>query len=359
MTPKSNKRATPISPQRLVYSLALSGFLLLLYPSLLLAEAQRQPDQKVYDTLTVYWENDAFAGTDQDYTNGLRFTWSTPYRVDPDDARLPAWSRPWLEKLPGGNPGEGRAVSWSFGQSIYTPSDTRREGIDPVDRPYAGYSYLAADFHNRGPAVKTSWEFQVGVVGPLSFAEEFQNFTHDLLGNARVNGWDHQLKNEPILQVIGERHWLLLHSEGEQGLSFDLIPHLGGQLGNAFTLVNAGGELRFGWNLPRNLGTCPIRGGCESNSAFLDKQPLPGFSGCYLFLVTDGRWVIHNIFLDGNNFTDSSSVERVPFVADFMAGIAVQYGITRVTYSYVYRTREFKSQERQQLFGAFSFSWTY
>lgn len=325
----------------------------------LLAESRQLATPKVYDTFTVYWENDVFGGTDRDYTNGLRFTWSTPYRVDPDDARLPGWSRPWLKKLPGGNPGEGRAVSLSFGQSIYTPSDTSRDEIDPTDRPYAGYSYLAAGFHNRSNEVKTSWEFQAGVVGPLSFAEEFQHFSHDFLGNGRAKGWEQQLKDELILQVICERHWLLLHTENAHGLAFDLIPHLGGQLGNASTLVNGGGELRFGWDLPHNFGTCPIRGGCESNSAFLDNKPPPGFSSCYLFLATDGRWVLRNIFLDGNTFADSASVERMPLVADFMAGIAVQYGITRLTYSYVYRTREFESQERQQLFGAFSVSWIY
>jgi len=339
--------------------IGLGGILLFLPASPLLAEPRLPEVSKVYDTLTVYWENDAFAGTDRDYTNGLRFTWSTPYRVDPNDARLPGWSRPWLEKIPGGNPGEGRAVALSFGQSIFTPSNINRDQFDPNDRPYAGYSYLAAGFHNRSPRVKTSWEFQAGVVGPLSFAEQTQNYTHDLMGNHRAKGWEHQLNNEPILEVICERHWLLLHADDVNGFVFDLIPHLGGQLGNAATLVNAGGELRFGWNIPHNFGVCPIRGGCESNSAFADSKPPAGFSSTYLFLATDGRWVLHNIFLDGNSFGDGARVERTPLVADFMAGIAVQYGMGRMTYSYVYRTREFQAQDRQQLFGALSFSWTY
>lgn len=354
-------KASPVIPAvaARAISLGLVALLVFLRPPSLHAESQAAAAPKVYDSFTAYWENDLFGGTDRDYTNGLRFTWSTPYRVDPDDPRLPGWSRSWLKRLPGGNPGEGRAVSLSFGQSIYTPSDTKRDEFDPNDRPYAGYSYLAADFHNRGAAVKSVWEFQVGVVGPLSFAEEFQDFTHDLLGLGRAKGWENQLKNEPILEVIGERHWLWLHREVAQGLALDLIPHLGGQFGNAAILVNAGGELRFGWQLPGNFGTCPIRGGCESNSAF-GEQPAPaGFSSCYLFLATDGRWVLYNIFLDGNSFSDSSRVERSPLVADFMAGVAWQYGSTRMTYSYVYRTREFETQERQQLFGAFSLSWTY
>jgi lipid A 3-O-deacylase len=325
-------------------------------------EAGAPASDKIYDTLTVYWENDVFAGTDRDYTNGLRFTWSTPYRLDPADPRLPKWSSPWLQRLPEVGPGERRAVSLSFGQSIYTPVDMGRSELDVNDRPYAGYSYLAATFHQRTTKVKTSWELQLGIVGPLSFAEEFQDSTHDLLGNGRAQGWDHQLRNEPGLDLICERHWLLLHSAGDPGLNFDLIPHLGGRFGNINTSVNLGGEVRLGLNLPQTFGTCPIRGGCESYSAFNDEGSRPageGFKGFHLFVGIDGRAVFHDIFLDGNTWGDSHSVEKEILVADLLAGIALRYGNMTATYSYVYRTKEFKTQSDQQLFGSLSLAWTY
>lgn len=360
-----SKKCSPlISPLLLllVFPLSMMTLPLLASASPLLAPAAEQDDAKIYDTFTIYWENDAFAGTDRDYTNGLRFTWSTPYHLDPDGSRLPDWSRPWFKKLPGGNPGEGRSVSLSFGHSIYTPLNTKNSELDVNDRPYGGYSYLAASFHSRSPEVKTSWEFQVGIVGPLSFAEEVQNWSHDLLGASRSEGWDHQLKNEPALEVICERHWLLAHADDELGLSFDAIPHLGGRLGNVSTYINLGGELRWGWQLPHNFGTCPIRAGCESNSVFSDdspRPPRPGLTSWHIFAAVDGRAVFHDIFLDGNTFADSHSVKREFLVADFMTGVALQYGITRMTYSYVFRTKEFEAQKARQLFGALSFSWTY
>ncbi len=343
--------------------LVLSVLLLSLFTTPARAEETKAPaSDKIYDTLSVYWENDVFAGTDRDYTNGLRFTWSTPYRLDPADPRLPKWSSPWLQRLPDGKENERRAVSLSIGQSIYTPSDMNRTEPDPNDRPYAGYSYLAATFHQRTPAVKTSWEFQFGIVGPLSFAEEFQNGTHDLLGNGRAQGWDRQLRNEPGLDLICERHWLLLHSAGDPGINFDLIPHLGGRLGNINTSINLGGEVRLGWNLPQTFGTCPIRGGCESYSAFNDEGSRPDgdfFEGVHLFVGVDGRAVFHDIFLDGNTWADSQSVEREILVADLLAGIALRFDSMTITYSYVYRTKEFKTQSDQQMFGSVSLAWTY
>jgi hypothetical protein len=62
--------------------------------------------------------------------------------------------------------------------------------------------------------------------------------------------------------------------------------------------------------------------------------------------------VLHNIFLDGNTFKDSPSVDKENFVADLMAGLAISYGRYRFSYSYVYRTKEYKTQIDPQVFGS-------
>ena len=56
-------------------SIILSAVVLL---SLVVSHAAAESG-KTFDTFTVYWENDFFIGTDRDYTNGLKLTWSTPY----------------------------------------------------------------------------------------------------------------------------------------------------------------------------------------------------------------------------------------------------------------------------------------
>jgi hypothetical protein len=42
-----------------------------------------------------------------------------------------------------------------------------------------------------------------------------------------------------------------------------------------------------------------------------------------------------------------------------MAGVALRYGRVTATYSYVYRTKEFKTQAEDQLFGALSIARTF
>jgi len=127
---------------------------------------------------------------------------------------------------------------------------------------------VAFGFHSRSKIRKDSWEIDIGMVGPASLAEQTQNLVHDIIDNERAQGWNKQLKNEPTIEIIYESKWRWLYSRISRGFGFDVIPHLGGRLGNVSVYANTGFEIRFGWHLPENFGTCPIRPGCETEQAF-------------------------------------------------------------------------------------------
>lgn len=334
--------------------------LLILYSTTICAEDKKN---KTFDTFTFYWENDFFAGTDRDYTNGFKFTWSTPYLTNREESRLPGWSYPVLNFLPlVKDPTSSRAISISLGQNIFTAEDTDVEELIVDQRPYAGYLYLAFGFHSKKENRKDTWEIALGVAGPTSLAKQTQNIVHDIIGTDRAEGWDNQIEDEPTLQVICESKWRLLHSELSRGFKYDFIPHLGGGVGNVAIYANTGAELRFGWNLPENFGSCPIRPGCETGAVFGIPQDTT-FSrsrfSTHLFTGVNGMAVLHNIFLDGNNFRDSHSVDKKNFVADLMAGFVISYGRYKFSYSYVYRTKEYKTQSDPQIFGSIQFSFSY
>jgi hypothetical protein len=73
----------------------------------------------------------------------------------------------------------------------------------------------------------------------------------------------------------------------------------------------------------------------------------------------DGRLVLRDIFLDGNTFRDSHSVDKETFVADLVGGIALTYGRFKVNYALVLRTPEFKQREDKHTFGAINVSYAY
>jgi hypothetical protein len=317
------------------------------------------------DTLTLYLENDLFEDKDRYYTSGIKISWISRdlsnYR---DVVRAPSWVHRLIEQMPFVNdPGEQRTVSLSLGQSVYTPEDMERRELIRSDRPYAGVLYLGMGLHSRNNHQMDTFEFGIGIVGRHSYAEDCQEEIHKWTGSDDPKGWAHQLHDEPLLNVYFERKWRVLQSRNEGGFGFDFSPHFGIAVGNAYTGMNLGSQVRFGWNIPNDFGTYLIRPGSDSSAPMDDSdprffRPLHRF-GIHLFFAADGKFVARNILLDGNTFRDSHSVDKKPFVMDFIGGIGMIIHRFKITYSYVHRTKEFETQKDEQHFGAISVSFTF
>jgi hypothetical protein len=270
----------------------------------------------------------------------------------------------FIERMPFINdPERRRTVSVSLGQNIYTPEDKERSDLILDDRPYAGITYLGLGLHSKSRQQMDTLEFDLGIVGRHSYAEDCQESIHNRIGSVDPKGWSHQLHDEPVLNVYFERKWRALQSRSSGGLGFDCIPHVGIAAGNAYIGINLGGQVRFGWNIPNDFGTYLIRPGSDSSAPVDDAdprffRPFHRF-GIHLFFAVDGNAVARNILLDGNTFRDSHSVDKKPFVADLIGGIGMIIHRVKITYSYVSRTKEFETQKDEQHFGAISVSFTF
>lgn len=307
-----------------------------------------------------YWENDVFTGTDRDYSNGLKLAWSKPYAASADEEKT--FTDKMIARLPLVNaPDSRRTTFFAFGQNVYTPEDTKTSELIVDDRPYAGYLYMSVGIHADRNNRRHVWEFETGVVGPMSLAHAAQDFVHDTIDTSRGAGWEHQLDNELTIGVGHETKWRLWQIHRGDAFGVEFIPHLGGRFGNVDIYANAGIEFRFGWHLPNNFGTCPIRPGCDvgSESPINGKPRKKEGLGVHFFVALDGRAVLHNIFLDGNTFTESHSVDKEPFVSDFMSGVALQFKSLEVSYAYYQRSREFKAQNSDHAFGAIKITYLY
>jgi lipid A 3-O-deacylase len=329
-------------------------FVLFLIPSWV-QSAEGTPSDS--GSLSFYIENDTVAGTDRDYTSGMKLSWSSRWipapGADSDDRNKKGWVASTLNWFPFfNNPGDRRALSVLISQSIYTPEDLGRSDLIPDDRPYAGYTYLGFAVQRTTQKTMDTLELDMGIVGPHSYAEDVQEKAHQWFGNSQPKGWKNQLKDEFALELIYERKWRLGEGKLGSGFGYDFIPHLGGRFGNVNVSVNTGAELRFGWNPPGDFGTCPIRPGCESNGATnLGDNRRPSF-GIHAFLSLDGRAVLRDIFLDGNTWEESPSVDKNYFVADLGAGLGISTKLFKLTYGVVYRTKEFRTQKSDgQVFG--------
>jgi len=302
------------------------------------------------------FENDMFGGgTDRHFTHGTAFNCLTkpiPWVVKAAD------QLPWFtyEKTQDGKTELQARGSLSLGQNIYTPEDITKKELIEEDRPYAGWLYLGFGLvANQGNRRFDKIELTLGMVGPWSRAEEVQKTWHSLFGFREPRGWDHQLDNEPAVNLFYEQAWRYDKRGFLTGLEYDLIPHFGGALGNVFTYAAAGFTLRVGPDLQEDFGPPRIRPSLPGGGFFRNRT---GFNW-YLFAGVEGRAVLRNIFLDGNTFSDSHSVDKKILVGDLQTGIALQYRRLRISYTQIFRTKEYDSQDRADRFGSLSLSFQF
>jgi hypothetical protein len=300
-------------------------------------------------------ENDVFAKTDYHYTSGLKLNWLFMEIPENKEKNLfSKWYSRLFNHLPFTNQAEYQyAVSLSIGQNIYTPEDITSSDLIVDDRPYVGVTYLGIGFHSIDHRSLTTWDLQIGIVGPHSSAEQCQTIFHRWMGNTIPKGWHNQLHDEPILNIGCEHKWKILHAKEIGPFEFDLIPNVGAALGNLITYNHIGSEFRFGWGIPADYGAFPLH--YEGGQLEMTHKQDSRYS-MYFFGSIDGIFVLRNILLDGNTFRESHHVEKMPFVLDIVAGVKMMADQFQLSCAWVYRSKTFRIQRKGQLFGSITLS---
>ena len=294
-------------------------------------------------------DNDKVVDTDRHYTNGVRIA----YTMDTPFERVTKASQALASALLFQNCGDLR-TGWVFGQDMYTPEDVDAYVPDPTDRPYAGWLYGGLsgqqEFGNR----QDTYEFNVGIIGPLAKAGQLQNAIHRAINVSVSRGWRSQIGHEIGVQAtrMWKRRTKPFDIWGLDNTKYDFIGHGTAQLGNVRTGAALGGTVRFGGNLAEDFG--PIYG------VFALPHKRPKAYTWSVFLGGEARAVARDIFLDGNSFKNSPDVKKEPYVFEARTGFAVhapfdgKYWVTgaRFSVNMVQRSREFQAQNKADRYGS-------
>ena len=350
----------------MVKRLSMSALLALVL-ALPTTTAGASKDQTTDWTLNLYLENDLFSNTDEGYTNGVRASWVSPDVTDYlDDETLPGWIRSINQRLTffhKTREGLQRNVTFSLGQTLYTPRDLERTDLIEDDRPYAGWLFVSLGYQTRTDLQLDTLETRFGVVGPAALGQQAQDLVHDLRGFKKFQGWDNQLANEPGVMFIWEhkRKMRPVYYDNSR-FGFDVIGHSGIALGNVATYVNFGAEVRLGWSIPDDFGTAALRPGGDNSAPYSVWDPSRKGRrqwGVHAFASVDTQLVGRDIFLDGNSFTDSHSVNKKYIVAEGALGISFIYGGTKISYATIFRSKEYDLQPNYHTYGSIAFSYTF
>jgi len=208
------------------------------------------------------FDNDAFLGNDNAFTDGTSFQLHSPL----DDTWGPGYAK-WIGRVPGlGDDGRGGRIvrwAWAVSQGIVTPDDVSIEEPQPDDAPWAGTLGVSVSWSAYDNQRLAALQLFAGCMGPCSGAESVQKFVHEDLGfGTPPEGWDNQLVNQALGNVNYEYRYKLLAAAADQYFNpghFAQDVSVGGQvgLGNMETFVRGQIEYRFGWGLPMGFAKTP------------------------------------------------------------------------------------------------------
>jgi len=290
------------------------------------------------DYFSTSFENDVFYREDDGYTNGFTFDWGYYDVPELNEDSLPSWILFLAEKsYISGFENRQYQVDYTFGQFMQTATDITASELIEEDAPYVALIAWKASISAYDEYVIDKLSFTLGAVGPANGGEYVQKHLHNWIGASKPEGWDNQINNEAVFRVETERLWR--HELISFGTTeVDIVTGVNAGLGNLLSDVNAGVAIRWGAELPANF---------SSSSAF-SVQKLNGLKpdphGWYVFVNTSSRFVANDIFIDGNTFEDSHSVDLIHWQAAAAAGIQFNFYDWNIIYTMLYSTDQYESQ---------------
>lgn len=275
------------------------GFFLLalLLCSCLDLQAEELSSQPTLDKwVSITLDNDLFISSDSGYTNGLYITFfAGSYNKELKPALL---TRP-LQWSMADQPFVYQYNATTVGQVMITPEDITINTPQPNDVPYSGLLFVQQTnikvYDSHSDKVSTT----LGIVGPSSGADESQKMVHRLIGADAPQGWEYQLNDEIVFQLSRGRIWRTWRSSTNTS---DVLVGSDAKIGTLESSLTVGAMFRYGRNIEDSYSTAILTDDRTINPVNIN-------GGWYVYMGLSTAYVANVIYLDGNTFKDSPSVD--------------------------------------------------
>lgn len=266
-------------------------------------------------------DNDLYTSPDNDqyYTNGLEVF----YRY------LGNHKSPKVAK---------RITEFRIGQYIFNPQSVKVADINYHDRPFAGYLFAEAGinkFYLNEDVLKMN--FQVGIMGPGSGAQEVQEGLHNLFGYHKVRGWEYQIHRALGLQAQAYYSKKVLGNKFREKIDFYAVGEVNaGTIWNSITIGAMSRISLAGLLLP--MYDSSLHGAALDR----DTDKYKGRRELYLFASPVVTWQLYDATIEGNMFNDDSPVTfpLIPFRFNAEVGVKYRRNNWDLSYSFNYRGKE-------------------
>lgn len=324
--------------------------LIILISNNLIAEEEIK-NNWIFDRINVYLENDKYFGTDDGYSTGDQIT--ALYHISNEDYAF-------FDLLGYKDEKTYSYATFSIANQIFTPTDFEETALIPDDRPYAGWTFIESSIHKTTQNELRSLSLKVGLLGPMSGSEQIQNEFHRVIGAEISQGWENQLGNELGINLKYTQKWRY-HSKISNDFESSLVPFVSAELGNVAINATAGLMARIGWNISKDYGTSSIDLGADPGIPVYGEYKnmrLKPWSLSFNFMAASSA-VARDIFLDGNTFSSSHSVDIEHLVAHYGVGLTLRYKNLVIDVMEIQTSKQFKLQKQSHGIGSLIVSYLF
>lgn len=306
-------------------------------------------------------DNDALAQSDDDYTSGIQIGWVSGYLKSFTEGPVPSSLGSWLDTWPMMHgTTKQRFISHSVSHRIFTPGDTQTSLPIEGDLPYSGLLFATFTAGAQDSIRMDAVSLHYGIVGPSARGDEIQNEFHRLINADPVNGWDNQLRDEPLINVNYEQRRRLYDFRSHSAWRGDVIGQAGGAVGNLISMATLGIGVRYGWNMRDDFAIPPQFFGEETigSRPYSTSNRKPSV---WFYALANGSYIGHAIFWDGNSYKDSPSVDYDPIIGRLYLGIAGSMGNWGASFAITKTTVPWENPEDKssQTYGRVGITYSY
>lgn len=191
----------------------------------------------------ISYDNDLFQGQDRYYTQGFSVELlNSVFRQNPLNKILVADTRSQIQKY-----------GFHIESTVFTPSRINSDSILLNDRPYSAILSLGMlrMSYNSALKHKICSELIIGVIGPAALGQEIQTGIHHLTNNTIPKGWQHQIRNDLIVDYrlrFEKQLFFLNHIFGTSAMGET-------KLGTYQNNISLGLNMHLGWKQNPSLSS--------------------------------------------------------------------------------------------------------
>ncbi len=303
------------------------------------------------DFMSFKAENDSFFEEDGLYSNGLLLSWGYDDVAALDKQSLPGWLAYLAQKsYLSSAQYQGYAITYSFAHLLQTAIDIKLAELVREDAPYVGMLAWRGQLSAYDAFTLDRASLTLGVVGPVAAAEPLQKLAHYVISANHPQGWNNQIGNEAVLQLQAERSWRVYKKKFKH-TEMDLLTAANAGIGNLRSDMGVAVGLRWGMDLQSSFSSASAFPMQKLNYAHHSSD------GWYLFTNMSAFYVLNDIFIDGNSFQESHSVDLIHQQYGASIGAMANIAQWNIVYTLLQFSDQYHGQNQRSRFGSLTFTY--